>query len=165
MKRHGCRTRPWPHCVRWGPSFPSPKGHSPQFSAHVCCGQTAGWIKMPVVTEVGLGQDEKIVRWETQLPLKGGTVPTFPPMSIVANGWMNQGDTLYQGGPRPRRHCVRWGPSSPPVARECTAGMAAAIPICHDWYGTAIPINCRKLPNLTILIKCAISPDMSPQTC
>jgi len=22
----------------------SPKGHSPQFSAHVCCGQTVGWI-------------------------------------------------------------------------------------------------------------------------
>ena len=24
------------------------KGHSPQFSAHVCCGQTAGWMKMPI---------------------------------------------------------------------------------------------------------------------
>jgi len=24
------RPRPWPHCVRWGPSSPSPKGHSPQ---------------------------------------------------------------------------------------------------------------------------------------
>jgi len=23
-----------------------PKGAHPQFSAHVCCGQTAGWIKM-----------------------------------------------------------------------------------------------------------------------
>jgi len=28
----------------------------PQFSAHVYCGQTAGWIKMTVGTEVGLGQ-------------------------------------------------------------------------------------------------------------
>jgi len=27
----------------------------PQFSAHVCCGQTAGWIKMPLGTEVGPG--------------------------------------------------------------------------------------------------------------
>ena len=26
---HAGRTRPWPHCVRWGPSSPSPKGHSP----------------------------------------------------------------------------------------------------------------------------------------
>ena len=23
------RPRPWPHCVRWEPSSPSPKGHSP----------------------------------------------------------------------------------------------------------------------------------------
>jgi len=27
----------------------------PQFSTHVCCGQTAGWIKMLLGTEVGLG--------------------------------------------------------------------------------------------------------------
>ena len=29
-----------PHCVTWGPSSPSQKGHSPQFSARVYCGQT-----------------------------------------------------------------------------------------------------------------------------
>jgi len=23
------RPQPWPHCVRWGPSSPPPKGHSP----------------------------------------------------------------------------------------------------------------------------------------
>jgi len=30
------------------------------------------------------------------------------------NGWMDQDATWYGGRPRPRRHCVRWGPSSPP---------------------------------------------------
>jgi len=25
---HAVRPRPWPHCVRWGPSSPPPKGHS-----------------------------------------------------------------------------------------------------------------------------------------
>jgi len=30
------------------------KGHSPRFSAHIRCGQTAGWIKMPLGMEVGL---------------------------------------------------------------------------------------------------------------
>jgi len=35
---HGGRPKPWPHCVLWGLSFPTPKGHSPQFLAHVCCG-------------------------------------------------------------------------------------------------------------------------------
>jgi len=97
---HAGRPRSWPHCVRWGPSSPSPKGHSPpifdpyllrpngcmyqdvtwygarprprrlcarwgpsplpqkgrspiQFSAHVYCGQTAAWIKMPLGMEIG----------------------------------------------------------------------------------------------------------------
>jgi len=27
----------------------------PQFSTHVYCGQTAGWIKMAIGTEAGLG--------------------------------------------------------------------------------------------------------------
>jgi len=28
------------------------------------------------------------------------------------NGWMDQDATWYGGRPRPRRYCVRWGPSS-----------------------------------------------------
>ena len=36
------------------PAAPPQKGHNPQFSAHVCCGQTAGWIRMPLGAEVGL---------------------------------------------------------------------------------------------------------------
>jgi len=39
---HAGRARPWPHCIRWGPSSLSP---SPQFSARVCFGQVAAWIK------------------------------------------------------------------------------------------------------------------------
>jgi len=37
-----------------GTQLPSPNGHSPHFSAHAYCGQTAGWIKMPLGMEVGL---------------------------------------------------------------------------------------------------------------
>ena len=29
------------------------------------------------------------------------------------NSWMDQDTTWYGDRPRPRRHCVRWGPSSP----------------------------------------------------
>jgi len=38
------------------PVFLPDKGaeHRPKFSAHVYCGQTAGWIKMPLGMEVGL---------------------------------------------------------------------------------------------------------------
>ena len=42
------------HIVLDGTLLP-PKGHNPQFLAHVCCSQTAGWIKLPLDTEVGLG--------------------------------------------------------------------------------------------------------------
>jgi len=30
---NAARPRPWPHCVRWGPSPTSPKGHSPTISS------------------------------------------------------------------------------------------------------------------------------------
>ena len=38
-------TASWPHCVRCGPSSPQRGTAAPQFSAYVCCGHTAGWIK------------------------------------------------------------------------------------------------------------------------
>jgi len=36
------------------PGLPPPKGHSPQFSTHICCGQMARWIKMPLGLKVCL---------------------------------------------------------------------------------------------------------------
>jgi len=45
-----------------------PKGYSsPQFSAHVYYGQTAGWIKMPLCTEVWIGPGHSVLDG-TQLP-------------------------------------------------------------------------------------------------
>ena len=35
--------------------LPRKGGTAPKFSAHICCGQTARWIKMPIGTKVGLG--------------------------------------------------------------------------------------------------------------
>jgi len=52
---HAGRPRHWPHCVRWGASSPSSKGaQPPKFSAHVYCGQTAGWIKVVLGMKVDL---------------------------------------------------------------------------------------------------------------
>ena len=70
--RHGGRPRPWPHCVRWGPSSPPKKGHRPQSLAHVCCGQTAGWIRMPFGREVGLNPGDIVLDGDpAPLPEKG----------------------------------------------------------------------------------------------
>jgi len=56
---------------------PAPKGHSPQFSAHVCCGQTAEWIKMPLGREVDLGLGDIVFKWGPSLLPQTGTVPQF----------------------------------------------------------------------------------------
>ena len=70
----------WPKglCVRWGPSSPAQKGgRAPQFSAHVYCGQTTGWIKMVLGIEVGLGPDHIVLDGDPP-------PPNFRPISIVA---------------------------------------------------------------------------------
>jgi len=43
-----------------GDPSPLQKGHSPQFSAHVYCGQTAGCVRIPLGTEVGLGPGDVV---------------------------------------------------------------------------------------------------------
>jgi len=49
------------------PATPKRGRHSPQFSAHVYCGQTARWIRMPLGREVGLGPGDTI-RWGPSSP-------------------------------------------------------------------------------------------------
>jgi len=68
------------------PAALSPKrGQSPQFSAHVYCGQTPVWIKMALGMEVGLGPDHIVLDGDpASPPQKGGRGPQFRPISIVA---------------------------------------------------------------------------------
>ena len=52
---------------------------------------------------------------ETQpTPQKGTEPPIFGPCLLWPNVWMVQYATCHEGGPQPRRLCVRWGPSTPP---------------------------------------------------
>jgi len=76
---HAGMPGPWPHCVRWGPRSPSPKG------AHNCCGQMARWVKMPLGVKVGV-DPSNIVLDGTQLPTqKGGrALPQFSAHVIMA---------------------------------------------------------------------------------
>jgi len=66
------------------PAPPPPKGHSPQFSAHVHSGQTAGWTKMPLGTDVGLGPGDIVLDGNPGPPKRGTDTPNFRPMCIVA---------------------------------------------------------------------------------
>ena len=47
------------HIVLDGDPAPLPKrGVAPNFWAHICCGQMAVWIKMPLGMEIGLGTSD-----------------------------------------------------------------------------------------------------------
>jgi len=85
---HVGRPRPSPHCVKWDPAPPPPKGQSPpQISAHtcICCCQMAAWIKMPLGREVGPGPGDIVLDGDpAPPPQKGGRAPNFRPTSIVA---------------------------------------------------------------------------------
>jgi len=97
---HAGRPRPWPHCITWGPSSPSPKGHnhcttwgpsSPRKKGtastfHLIFGPCllwrAGWMKTPLDTEVHLGPDHTVLdRVPAPPPCERGTAasPLFGP--------------------------------------------------------------------------------------
>ena len=51
------------------PALPPLKGHSrPQFSASVHCGQMAGWTKMPLGMQIGLGPGDFVFDGDPALP-------------------------------------------------------------------------------------------------
>jgi len=55
-----------------------------EFLAHVYCGQTAGWMKTPLGTEVDLGPSHIVLDGIPALRERGTAAPSFRPMSIVA---------------------------------------------------------------------------------
>jgi len=70
------------HTVLDGDPAP-PKGHSPQFLAHVRCDQTAGWIEMPFGTEVDVGPGDIVLDGDPAPP-RGTAPPNFRPMYVVS---------------------------------------------------------------------------------
>jgi len=74
--------------------FPPPqKGVEPppQFLAHVYYGQAAGWIKIALGMEVGLGPGHTVLDGDpTPLPKNGVTAP--PKMGIAPNFWFMSRD-------------------------------------------------------------------------
>ena len=137
---YGARTQPRRLCVRWRPSPPPQKGAEPppQFAARVYCGQTAGWIKMPLGTKVGISPGDSVLDGHpVHLPTKGvepppqfsgyfycgqtagcikmplGTEVGLSPGEPLPQFWAHVycGTTWYGGRPPLTRDCVRCGPS------------------------------------------------------
>jgi len=112
---HAGRPRPWPHCVRWGPRSPSPKGgQSPQFSVHVYCGQTSGWMKLVLGMEVGLSPRDFVLDGDpAPLPQRGAPQFSAHFYCDQTAGCIKMPLSMDVG--LSPRDCVRWRPS--PLSR------------------------------------------------
>jgi len=103
-----------PHCIKWGPSSPM-RFTAPNFSACVRCGQTAGWIKMPLGIEVSLGSGDFMLDEDQAPPQKGGHSPQFS-----AHIYCDQTAGCIriplgtEVGLGPGDIIMRWGPMPPP---------------------------------------------------
>ena len=73
------------HIVLDGDPAPPKRGTLP-ILAHVCFGQTAGWIKMPLGREIGLGPGDIVLDGNPALPPKGAQPPIFGPCLLWPNG-------------------------------------------------------------------------------
>ena len=61
-----------------------------QFSAHVYCGQMAGWIKVILGKEVGLSSGDFVSDGDpAPSPENGAEPPIFGPRLLWQNGWMD----------------------------------------------------------------------------
>ena len=129
------RSRPRRHCVRWGPTYPK-RGTAPvQFSAHFRCGQTAGCIKMPLGTDVGLSPGDSVLDGNPcPLPIKG----VEPPPEFSAQSYCGQtaGCIEMPLGMevvlRPGDFGLDGDPPTPPPKMEAEAG-GRAPPIFGPW--------------------------------
>jgi len=115
--------------VDWDPAILPQRGTAPICGP--CRGQTAGWITMPLGTEVGLGPGNNVIDGDPA-PKRGTAAPIFGPCLLRPNAWMDQDATCYRATPRPRPHCVRWGPSPPPQKKE-TVPNFRPISVVAKW--------------------------------
>jgi len=103
---HGGRSLPRGLYVVDGDPAPTPqKGYrAPKFSAHLYCVQAAGWIKMALGMEMGLGPGHIVLDGDSSShPPKGGGAPfpVFGSVPMWPHGWMHQDATCHGGRPQP----------------------------------------------------------------
>ena len=127
--------RPRPHCIRWGPSTPKKGDSSPPPIFGPCLLRPNGWMDQHALgMEVGHGPGH-IVLWEpARLPRKGDTAPIFGVCLLWPNGWMDQDATWYKDRPRPRPHCVIWGPSSPSPRKGAQPLIFGSCLLCPNGW-------------------------------
>ena len=109
-----------------GTPLPSPKGGgAPQFSARVHCGQTAGWIKMPLGRHcVSWGPSSPFPKWEQSPPIFGrvycGQTAGWIKMPLDVEVGLGTGHIVLDADPAP----------SP---QRCTAPNFRPISVVVKW--------------------------------
>ena len=75
------------------------KGHNPPMFGHVCCGQTAGWIKMALGTKVCLSPGDSVLDGDPAPSAQKGWSPSpiFGPFVLWPGGCVHQDATWYGG--------------------------------------------------------------------
>ena len=131
-----CRPRPWPHCIRWGPRSPTPKGTQPPIFGPY--GQTARWIKMPLGRKVGLNPSDIVLDGDkAPLPQKGAEPPVFGSCLVWPNGCMDQDATaqatlcsMWTQRPLPEKRGT-----APPFFGPCLLWPNGWMDQDASWYG------------------------------
>jgi len=132
-----------------GDPAPSPKrGRSPQFSAHVYCGQAGAWIKMPLGTEVGLGLHDIVLDEDpAPLPLKGhrpqfsasvrcGQTVGWTMMPLGMEVRLGPGDFVFHGDPTTPRKKAH---PPHPIFDPCLLWPNGWMDEDATWYGSRRP--------------------------
>jgi len=120
------------------------RGTAPQFSAHICCGQMAGRIKMPLGMEVSLGPGDFVfrrlcVRWGSSsiLPKKEqspqfsayvycGQTARWIKMTLGMEVGLGPGHTVLDGDPTPPK---RAHPQFSAHVYFCQTAVCIRIPL------------------------------------
>jgi len=113
-------------------------------------------IKMPLGTEVGLGPGDIVLDGDpVPHPPKKGTATIFAACLLWPNGSMYQDITSYGG----RRHCVRWGSSSP-SAKGTQPPQFSAMSVVAKWLNG---LRCHLVSRKALTQATSCSSSMSTQ--
>jgi len=114
-------------------TLPQRGNPTPEFSAHICYGQMARWIKMTLCKKVGLDPSDIVLDGEPASPPKNGAEPPiFGPCLLWPNGCMDQDAISCGGRPLLRPHCARSSsldgdPPPLPIRREHSPQFSAHV--------------------------------------
>ena len=120
------------------PASHFPKGHSPQFSARDCCGQTAGLIKMPVGMKVGVGPGDIVVSISARVCC--GEMAGLIKMPLDTEVGLGPGDIVLDGDPA---LLLKTGTSS--LFGPCPLWPNSWVDQDSIWYGVMLQASAQTI--------------------